>query len=320
MVCGSADDASYQDLAEHPRALTQNGVRWTASVPGPVTVSQYGQTFSYNLSGPAERNPLHAADEPITTGSVSTRPFDATVQRVIRARKGDLLTSRPPQAAVEQGIPNSGTVWKMKDIFSSYQDGDLPKVALAPAGNEPAETIMLAYNTFLMPDRIEEHANILVAKAEPKAVPAVQTGPEFMTAGVSYVAYAPAAVDASTPFGLLFDSGTSRAAKPFPMPRIRPVKVDVARYMSGHGPQRRRPGDHEWAANKLPAHVYKSAQQACLARGIYFEARGEPVRGQAAVGQVILNRVKNPAYPSTICGRRLPEQEMAKPLPVLLCL
>ena len=44
------------------------------------------------------------------------------------------------------------------------------------------------------------------------------------------------------------------------------------------------------------------AQQACLARGIYFEARGEPVRGQAAVGQVILNRVKNPAFPSTICG------------------
>ncbi len=39
----------------------------------------------------------------------------------------------------------------------------------------------------------------------------------------------------------------------------------------------------------------------CLARGIYFEARGEPLRGQLAVGQVILNRVKSKAYPDTVC-------------------
>jgi spore germination cell wall hydrolase CwlJ-like protein len=36
--------------------------------------------------------------------------------------------------------------------------------------------------------------------------------------------------------------------------------------------------------------------------GIYFEARGETVKGQAAVAQVILNRVRNPTYPKTICG------------------
>ena len=40
----------------------------------------------------------------------------------------------------------------------------------------------------------------------------------------------------------------------------------------------------------------------CLALNIYFEARGEPVKGQAAVSQVILNRVRNPTYPDTICG------------------
>jgi len=39
----------------------------------------------------------------------------------------------------------------------------------------------------------------------------------------------------------------------------------------------------------------------CLARGIYFEARGEPIRGQLAVGRVILNRVKSKAYPDTVC-------------------
>jgi len=62
------------------------------------------------------------------------------------------------------------------------------------------------------------------------------------------------------------------------------------------------PEDHAWAASVLPPSVFSSDEQQCLATGIYFEARGESVKGQAAVAQVILNRVRNPAYPKTICG------------------
>lgn len=40
----------------------------------------------------------------------------------------------------------------------------------------------------------------------------------------------------------------------------------------------------------------------CLAEAIYFEARGEPDAGQAAVAQVVLNRVASGLYPSTVCG------------------
>ena len=61
-------------------------------------------------------------------------------------------------------------------------------------------------------------------------------------------------------------------------------------------------GDHSWIQNPLPASVFSNKEQACLANGIYFEARSESVRGQAAVAQVILNRVRNPAYPNSICG------------------
>lgn len=61
-------------------------------------------------------------------------------------------------------------------------------------------------------------------------------------------------------------------------------------------------GDHQWALNTLPKNSYSKKQQRCLARGIYFEARGESVKGQAAVSQVILNRVRNPHYPNSICG------------------
>ncbi len=47
---------------------------------------------------------------------------------------------------------------------------------------------------------------------------------------------------------------------------------------------------------------FEERERRCLATAIYFEARGEPVRGQIAVGQVILNRVRSPQFPQTICG------------------
>lgn len=40
----------------------------------------------------------------------------------------------------------------------------------------------------------------------------------------------------------------------------------------------------------------------CMATAIYFEARGESYRGQVAVGQVVMNRVKHKLYPDTICS------------------
>jgi len=40
----------------------------------------------------------------------------------------------------------------------------------------------------------------------------------------------------------------------------------------------------------------------CLADAVYYEARGEPLAGQRAVAQVVLNRVRHPAFPHSICG------------------
>lgn len=40
----------------------------------------------------------------------------------------------------------------------------------------------------------------------------------------------------------------------------------------------------------------------CLADAVYYEARGESVAGQAAVAQVVLNRVRHPEFPKTVCG------------------
>jgi spore germination cell wall hydrolase CwlJ-like protein len=43
-------------------------------------------------------------------------------------------------------------------------------------------------------------------------------------------------------------------------------------------------------------------QMRCLAEAVYFEARSEPEDGQAAVAQVVLNRVRHENYPDTVCG------------------
>jgi spore germination cell wall hydrolase CwlJ-like protein len=40
----------------------------------------------------------------------------------------------------------------------------------------------------------------------------------------------------------------------------------------------------------------------CLTEAIYYEAAREPTDGQRAVAQVILNRLRHPAYPNTVCG------------------
>ena len=78
---------------------------------------------------------------------------------------------------------------------------------------------------------------------------------------------------------------TPHSAPPIPVPR--PTDIAVAERIKGIAPF------GEASAEK---------ELRCLAQAIYFEARSEPVRGQRAVGQVILNRVASPHYPDTICG------------------
>jgi spore germination cell wall hydrolase CwlJ-like protein len=46
----------------------------------------------------------------------------------------------------------------------------------------------------------------------------------------------------------------------------------------------------------------RAKSEKCLAEAIYFEARGEAVRGQIAVAQVVMNRAFSGFYPNTVCG------------------
>ena len=46
----------------------------------------------------------------------------------------------------------------------------------------------------------------------------------------------------------------------------------------------------------------QTSEMKCLAEAIYFEARGEALEGQYAVGEVIINRVLSKDFPNSVCG------------------
>ena len=46
----------------------------------------------------------------------------------------------------------------------------------------------------------------------------------------------------------------------------------------------------------------RAKAEKCLTDAVYFEARGEPLRGQEAVAQVVMNRVFSGYYPDNVCG------------------
>ncbi len=79
-------------------------------------------------------------------------------------------------------------------------------------------------------------------------------------------------------------------------------------------PVKAKPADAKVAAADAVAPTYdaawiqaipageKTAELDCLARAVYFEARGESIKGQAAVAEVVLNRTQSPYFPRTVCG------------------
>lgn len=93
---------------------------------------------------------------------------------------------------------------------------------------------------------------------------------------------------------------------------VTPAPVDSAPIEAVALPLPWRPGEENGEGEVYPAPRARFAalldpeaaarEQRCLAEAIYFEAWGESEAGQAAVAQVVLNRVRSGLYPQSICG------------------
>ena len=53
---------------------------------------------------------------------------------------------------------------------------------------------------------------------------------------------------------------------------------------------------------EMPAPGELSEEMRCLAGAVFFESRGEPLEGQLAVAQVIVNRTESGRFPASYCG------------------
>ncbi|MBC7506064.1 MAG: cell wall hydrolase [Sandarakinorhabdus sp.] len=77
--------------------------------------------------------------------------------------------------------------------------------------------------------------------------------------------------------------------------------TDIANDIASGAP---RPAKLAQLVNQVSATatVTGDTEMRCLANAVYFESRGEPLEGQLAVAQSILNRVESGRYASSICG------------------
>lgn len=94
------------------------------------------------------------------------------------------------------------------------------------------------------------------------------------------------------------------SATPAP-PEDTPMEIAAAPVITMPGQSlsvvaRLNPGRQSYSGLISPDHMAR--EQRCLAEAVYFEARSEPAAGQAAVAQVVLNRVKSGLYPRSVCG------------------
>jgi spore germination cell wall hydrolase CwlJ-like protein len=217
------------------------------------------------------------------------------------AAKGDLKRARPLGSAAAP--PMMGVVARFK--VTEPHDGTLPTLAFAARQRTAAE--QLAYSIFAPPAapelsgaRASQGPSIQLAR-----VTAKRPADHGDALSDPVLAYAPEADPIQAPFDAVMGgirSGDGSVAEDETLPRPRPADAMLATWLDGRAVGQFAPGQHPWLQNPLPQSVHDAAEQKCLAEAIYFEARGESELGQEAVAQVVLNRVRNPAYPDTICG------------------
>ncbi|MBZ9674214.1 cell wall hydrolase [Mesorhizobium sp. ES1-1] len=268
--------AAYQDMTSLVSGLEASSARWNSYVEKSVAGSTHSAEMPFvdsDITGSISGSGIHLAG----VGNVSFRAKGGKVRgttpdedRVLRADKKGRIIEMSPVAPPRNF--NAGSIFeRTSSLLRPSIDGGL-KMAFAKPGIKGKEIqIAAAFHTRedRKPDRgVPSMLAALVNNDHPD---------------VLATAYAPAEPDyaKASPFeALLQDEAPGDGRFIPPMAK----------------------GDHSWIQNPLPASVFSKPEQACLAKGIYFEARSESVRGQAAVAQVILNRVRNPAYPNSICG------------------
>ncbi len=276
----SASAIAYQDIAGFGSNAVSNDMRWTAhavQVPtGSTYAAQFGEKTGQLVTGSIQhRLKVETMEDGGRAPSWSAKYDSNTTKqfKINRSLKGDRVISstikRPPAHF------SAGSIIRKSSLMKPTTNKSRARLAFYKLRKSIAPVQLAGVFLSRKPAKKSRSSvvkpRILVASTNSRLKGGINRS--------ALVSYAALGSDSNSPFNALFGKSKKAYSRPF-----------LGR------------GDHKWAVKKLPSWSKSKGEQRCLAIGIYFEARGEPVRGQAAVAQVILNRVKNPTYPNSICG------------------
>jgi hypothetical protein len=92
-------------------------------------------------------------------------------------------------------------------------------------------------------------------------------------------------------------------ALPYDPTDLAPISSEQALAANARLPVHGQPGDRPASFVLLSDNSIDELRSLdCLSQAIYYEARSETEAGQRAVAQVVLNRMRHPSYPASVCG------------------
>lgn len=328
------NETGYQDIAA--LLARQPGVaeRWQTRVAASAVTSIQVATFSFGRPiGTASRNPSFQLanfnnDGIDITGAVTRNPLTQPPRRyqpsefptVDRSLKGDRLaapapeTAAPAETRAPDSFPSNASVMGGKTADAPPSQ-DLTPGRIAPLDPELADALKApplpqydASQTQPLNDTRDQPDTAVVAvePAPPKDGFSVKTASLFF--GSSSLGASAEAMERWQPGeeptivlpGGIIDPDMKATAS-LPAAAADPAggeSIAGKGEVNGDNQRIRTPAERLGLLDEK----VRAKQEKCLADAVYFEARGEAVRGQMAVAQVVMNRVFSGFYPNTVCG------------------
>jgi hypothetical protein len=232
---------------------------------------------------------LQPINAPPAAAPVQPRPVAPSF--ILPLKSADQIDGVPPMAQPAQ-LPPSTPVLQLSD--TEAPSVSLRAMELAERDNTPS---------------VDDDDFIA---DQPPEIPAAGERNSASLAALSFTDTDPAEGAAQTFFGvgtMGTPSGLQRwapGAEPVPVARTVDPDVKIAALEGNGGETIAKKDDSsllESPADRLKLSGKPLAKaEKCLADAIYFEARGEPFKGQQAVAQVVMNRVFSGYYPNDVCG------------------
>jgi hypothetical protein len=298
---GTSVPLGYQNVNFDPSAVAAN--TWQIDAPLNATSAEPVEYPTVNRRLKGDRLPLLTPAAPETLPQlqpVNAPPAAAPLQPrpvapsfILPLKSTEQIDSVPPLAQPAQ-LPPSAPVLQLSD--TEEPSVSLRAMELAERDNSPSvdDDDFIADQPPEIPAAGERNSASLAALSFTDTDPAERTAQTFFGVGTM-----------GAPSGL---QRWAPGAEPVPVARAvdADIKMSALEGNADGGETVAKKDDAgllESPADRLKLTGKPLAKaEKCLADAVYFEARGEPYKGQQAVAQVVMNRVFSGYYPNDVCG------------------